>query len=485
MSIQNRLLLIYTSIFTTAFLLVAVVIYYLPRNRILTQTDRELEAIASQVQARVPVEGPRDMARLTVPDDLANFKTATIFMTVVDRTGEIVAQSSNLLDVNMILDVEALGGERQFNLVRQGDATLRVLTAPIMVQEGEERILLGHLQVARLLDSFDDFNRALVVALLLGFGAATASLFLAVWITPSLFKPLDDMASVARQITRADDLSRRVPVPERADEFRDLAQALNQTLEQIERLFQTQQRLLADVSHELRTPLTAVRGNLDLIRHMGEADPELMNIIEDELERMTRLIGDLLLLARADTGGLPLEREPVELDNILFEVYRQVSRLARRVEIKLVEVDQVCVLGDADRLKQLLLILVDNATKYTPPGGVVSLSLSRQGGWAHLSVADTGVGIPPEDVPHIFDRFYRVDKARGRAQGGSGLGLSIAKWIAQAHGGGIDVTSAMGEGTTFTIKLPLRRDSTREGEEAGAPEATPARDRLRVLRRNS
>jgi signal transduction histidine kinase len=341
------------------------------------------------------------------------------------------------------------------------------------------------LQVARLLDSFDDFNRALVVALLLGFGAATASLFLAVWITPSLFKPLDDMASVARQITRADDLSRRVPVPQRADEFRDLAQALNQTLEQIERLFQTQQRLLADVSHELRTPLTAVRGNLDLIRHMGEADPELMDIIEDELERMTRLIGDLLLLARADTGGLPLEREPVELDNILFEVYRQVSRLARQVEIKLVEVDQVCVLGDADRLKQLLLILVDNATKYTPPGGVVSLSLSRQGGWAHLSVADTGVGIPPEDVPHIFDRFYRVDKARGRAQGGSGLGLSIAKWIAQAHGGGIDVTSEMSEGTTFTIKLPLRRDSAKEAGAAEAPEATPARDRLRVLRRNS
>jgi signal transduction histidine kinase len=485
LSIQNRLLLIYTSIFTTAFLLVAVVIYYLPRNRILTQTDRELEAIASQVQARVPVEGPRDMARLTVPDDLANFKTATIFMTVVDQTGQIVAQSSNLLDVNMILDEEGLGGERQFNLVRQGDATLRVLTAPIIVQEGEERILLGHLQVARLLDSFDDFNRALVVALLLGFGAATASLFLAVWITPSLFKPLDDMASVARQITRADDLSRRVPVPQRADEFRDLAQALNQTLEQIERLFQTQQRLLADVSHELRTPLTAVRGNLDLIRHMGEADPELMDIIEDELERMTRLIGDLLLLARADTGGLPLEREPVELDNILFEVYRQVSRLARQVEIKLVEVDQVCVLGDADRLKQLLLILVDNATKYTPPGGVVSLSLSRQGGWAHLSVADTGVGIPPEDVPHIFDRFYRVDKARGRAQGGSGLGLSIAKWIAQAHGGGIDVTSEMGEGTTFTIKLPLRRDSTKESDAAEAPEATPSRDRLRALRRNS
>jgi two-component system OmpR family sensor kinase len=188
---------------------------------------------------------------------------------------------------------------------------------------------------------------------------------------------------------------------------------------------------------------------------MGEADPESISAIQLEIERMTRLVGDLLLLARADSGGLPLERKPVEVDNILFDIYRQVAMLNPPMDVKLVEVDQVTVLGDADRLKQLFLNLVDNAIKYTPEGGSVELSLSKKGGWAQFEVCDTGIGIPPENLSHIFDRFYRVDKARARAHGGSGLGLSIAKWIAQAHGGAIRVKSQIGEGTTFTVTIPI------------------------------
>jgi signal transduction histidine kinase len=173
------------------------------------------------------------------------------------------------------------------------------------------------------------------------------------------------------------------------------------------------------------------------------------------MERMSRLLGDLLLLARADTGGLPLRHEPVELDNILFEVYRQVSRIEKPVTVELTAVDQATILGDEDRLKQLLLNLVDNGIKYTQPGGTVRLSLSKENGWAQLTVSDTGIGIPAEDLAHIFDRFYRVDKARSRAQGGSGLGLAIARWIVQAHGGGIQVDSTPGQGTTFQVTLPL------------------------------
>ena len=173
------------------------------------------------------------------------------------------------------------------------------------------------------------------------------------------------------------------------------------------------------------------------------------------MERMSRLLGDLLLLARADTGGLPLRHEPVDLDNILIEVYRQVSRIEKPVTVELRAVDQARIMGDEDRLKQLLLNLVDNGIKYTQPGGIVRLSLAQENGWAHLVVSDTGIGIPPEDLPHIFDRFYRVDKARNRSQGGSGLGLAIAKWIVQAHGGTVKVDSVVGEGTTFRITLPL------------------------------
>jgi signal transduction histidine kinase len=204
-----------------------------------------------------------------------------------------------------------------------------------------------------------------------------------------------------------------------------------------------------------------------------------MDVIQEEMERMTRLVGDLLLLARADSGGLPLQRQAVELDNVLFEVYRQVDRLEKSVDLELTDVDQVSVLGDSDRLKQLMLNLVDNAIKYTPSGGTVNLSLSKQNGWAHLSVSDSGIGIPPEDLPHIFDRFYRVDKARTRSQGGSGLGLAIAKWIVQAHGGGIQVNSRVGEGTTVTVTLPIHHLPGEPAAEAEQEERT--RPGFRVL----
>ena len=137
------------------------------------------------------------------------------------------------------------------------------------------------------------------------------------------------------------------------------------------------------------------------------------------------------------------------------QVYRQISRIEKPVTVELTAVDQAMIMGDEDRLKQLILNLVDNAIKYTLPGGMVRLSLAKDSGWAQLIVSDTGIGIPAEDLPHIFERFYRVDKARSRAQGGSGLGLAIAKWVVQAHGGAIKVDSTVGAGTTFTVTLPI------------------------------
>lgn len=425
-----------------AFVIFAVIVYELPRARILAEIDRDLAALATEV-----------VRPGSIPEVLETFETASTLVVVADENGEIVARTRNLALFNDLLDPNADPFTESFSVVQHGDTQLRVYTVPLPDPEG-----LGthfYMQVARLLDTYEHLNRVSLTALLMGFAAATTSLFVAVLLTPGLFKPLEDIATVARQITRADDLSRRVPYANRPDEIGELARAFNQTLERLERLFRTQQRLLADVSHELRTPLTAIRGNLDLIERIGEADPESISAIQVEIERMTRLVGDLLLLARADSGGLPLERRPVELDNILFEIYRQIAVVNPPVEVKLSEVDQATVMGDADRLKQLFINLVENAIKYTPAGGTVELSLFKKDDKVHFEVCDTGIGIPPENLPHIFDRFYRVDKARARAHGGSGLGLSIAKWIATAHGGSIRVKSQPGEGTTFTVTLPL------------------------------
>lgn len=175
---------------------------------------------------------------------------------------------------------------------------------------------------------------------------------------------------------------------------------------------------------------------------------------------MGRLVADLLVLARADAGQ-SLRVIPLELDRVLLDVFKQVRVMAGDRKISIIEMDQLRVEGDPDRLRQLLLILLDNAIRYTPTGGEVRLGLRSEPGEAVLTVSDTGIGIEAEDLPHIFERFYRADKARARESGGTGLGLSIARWIAESHGGSLSVESQVGRGSTFVIRLPLARGKSK------------------------
>jgi two-component system OmpR family sensor kinase len=281
--------------------------------------------------------------------------------------------------------------------------------------------------------------------------------------------PIDRITQTAGRIARAQDLDRRLPVPPTDDEVGRLVSTFNAMLERLDRLFQAQQRLGADVSHELRTPLTTIRGNVDLLRRGAADDPveraAALDAIEGEVDRMSRLVADLLLLAQAE-AGMKLEKQPVELDTLILQVYRQAQLMSatrflsdERVAIHLGHEDQAIIEGDPDRLKQLLLNLIDNALKYTPPGGYVTISLYRDQNWVRISVEDTGIGIPPEVLPHIFDRFYRAQR-EGRK--GVGLGLSIARWIAEAHGGHLEVESQVGEGTTFTLWLPTEAADSKQ-----------------------
>jgi signal transduction histidine kinase len=273
--------------------------------------------------------------------------------------------------------------------------------------------------------------------------------------------PLDSVTDTVEQINRADDLARRIPYdgPEE-DEIGSLIEAFNQTLERLETLFTSQQRFLADVSHELRTPLTVIKGNVDLIRRMKSLDEESLSSIDQEAGRLTRLVGGLLLLVQAESGSVSLNIKPVELDTLLLEVFQEMKVLAgEKLKLHLTDIDQVLVNGDRDRLKQVLLNLVANAIQYTPQGGDVFLSLGKVAEQARLIIRDTGPGIPAEDLPHIFERFYRAEKSRTRSKTtGFGLGLSITQWIVEKHGGRIEVDSKDVQGTTFCIWLPLLKE---------------------------
>jgi signal transduction histidine kinase len=223
--------------------------------------------------------------------------------------------------------------------------------------------------------------------------------------------------------------------------------------------FARQQAFIADASHELRTPLTLLRANAELLlrhrEHVSDDDAEMLEDIVEETEHIDHLSTDLLLLARLDAGQLHLEREVVDLSGIAANVARRVATIANEkgVSIETTGAPIVRIIGDSEAIERAVLILVDNAVKYTPAGGAVRLQTAVKDGLATLAVADTGVGIEPAHLPHLTERFYRVDRARSRETGGAGLGLSIAQGIASTHGGTLTITSAPGKGTTALLSL--------------------------------
>jgi signal transduction histidine kinase len=317
----------------------------------------------------------------------------------------------------------------------------------------------GYIEALTPLGRLDDSIQAFRLTLpILGL----FSLFLALlgsWaIAGNALRPIAQIIQTAQKITLSQDLSRRIETPAHRDELGRLAATFNEMLGSLDAAYQTQQRFVADASHELRAPLTAIQGNVELLRRqrtMSDADhEEALAELERESARLSRLVADLLTLARADAGNT-LKRCPLELDAIVLDAFREARHLSGGQSLKLDPFEPARVEGNEDRLKQLLLILLDNALKYTPPEGQVTLGLRRQETDVEVQVRDTGIGIAPEDLPHVFERFYRADPARNRDLGGTGLGLPIAHWIAEQHEGEVWLESQPGQGTTAIVRLPL------------------------------
>ena len=452
MSLRARLTLLYTTLLGVILFIFGASIYGLVSYLLVNQIDENLIQTFGEIRENTKVEAIGNLNVITLPSpDLKS----EVFTQAWSRDG--VLQASNIEQLDSPLDPTGLPSPVPiFRDVTIDNVHLRVLTVPLQI--GERPI--GTLQLAANLAVVDTTQRALVTVLLVGSIICLGVAAVAGWLsTGQALAPLERVTETALQITRADDLSRRIPYQGSADdEVGKLIQAFNQTLSRLENLFNTQRRFIADVGHELRTPLTVIKGNVDLMRRMGCSDDESIVGIENEVDRLTRLVGDLLLLAQAESGKLPLDSRTVELDTLLLEALQQMQVLAgERLNLRLGEIDQVLVCGDQDRLKQVIVNLVGNAIKYTPEGGEVLVGLSKTGTQAKLVVSDTGPGIPADDLPHVFERFYRGEKSRTRSKDGKGfgLGLSIAFWIVRNHDGRIEVDSKEGQGTTFCVWLPL------------------------------
>lgn len=353
----------------------------------------------------------------------------------------------------------------------------------------------GHIiQTAR---SEQDIEQSLAdLRLLLWRGGALVLAFALIggWlITWGVLAAVRRITKTAHVISISSDFSKRVPVKPTIgkDELATLAATFNEMLAKLEAAYLRQQRFVADASHELRAPITSIRCNLDLLASASnlprsEAEAALTDA-RAEADRMGRLVNDLLALARSDATNSQLHNigykksqkwtHKVDLDSLLLEVFRQCKLLddngsenlvgtksenptvVQGPRLTLLDIAPVKVYGDADRLKQVLVALLDNALKYTPYEGSVALSLTADEHDAVIKVSDTGIGIQPEDLPHIFERFYRADRARSRDRGGSGLGLTIARSIVEEHEGSIEVESTPGKGSTFLVRLPLAREA--------------------------
>jgi heavy metal sensor kinase len=458
MPIRIRLTLWYTLLLGAILIIFSTTFFLVLSFSLHAQIDGILQDRAQQVVNGIEQQAVynQETGQIIIPEaDI--FSSPAIFIQIVDAEGQVVTKSYNLGEHHIPIDNQMLAqnfsGETSFQTVTKQNGMMRIYSQPIYVGPH----VLGVIQVGQSLVTIENLLRQVLLFLIAG---TVFSLVVAVamgaFLAGKALRPIENINQTASQIVGGHELKQRLPCPKTNDEIARLTDTINNMLQRLDNFFQAQIRLSADVSHELRTPLTTIRGNVDLLRrgaanNSAELD-EALTDIEAELTRMSRLVADLLLLSQAD-AGLSLRAQTVELDSIVLDVYRQARIIAGdAVRVQLGHEDQAVVQGDADRLRQLLVNLVINAVKHTPPGGMVTLSLYQEAEWVRVVVEDTGRGIAPKDLPHIFDRFYRVQED-GQITG-SGLGLSIAQWIAQAHHGQITVDSEIGRGSVFNLWLP-------------------------------
>jgi signal transduction histidine kinase len=294
--------------------------------------------------------------------------------------------------------------------------------------------------------------------------AAFVALFLARLLAIGMTKPLRDMAQATTKMAQG-DYSVRVETASR-DEVGQLADAFNRMSAELADVEKLRRDLVANVSHELKTPLSALRAHLENLQDGVERpDPQTLQVMLQQTDRLGRLVDQLLDLSRLESGDVPMEREAVRLGPLVEQVLKEVEVSSGDVHLEShLAADLPPVWADRERVHQVLRNLLDNAVRFTPPGGDVVVSASRVNGRCEVSVADTGKGIAPEHLPRLFDRFYRVDPARARGDGGTGIGLAIARSVVEAHGGRIWAESEEGRGSTFTFELPVA---------AGVPPSRP------------
>ncbi len=447
-SIKFRLTVWYLVAIAILLIVFGTVAYYLLSKNLYRNLDASLRARVEELQRSIKFDGGRVVFDRKVDE----------IVLIYDADGALMQRlGPNVEFANIGATVQqALFGTASFVSAETDEGPdVRLYTAPFNV-DSQTRValvvgrvpndILSMLAIFRLVI----LNSSILVILLSGVGG---------WfLAGRTLKPVERIADIARGIGES-DLSRRIDV-QTDDELGRLASTLNGMIARLEEAFVKQRQFVADASHELRTPLAVLQAESSLALEKPRNQDEYrrsLELVSQEVDYMSEIVGKLLVLARSDAGCEPVDFQDVDVAGLLAELSQDIEALAQEKGLRLSvgPMDGLTVRGDRVRLRQLFLNILDNALRYTPAGGTISGSVVRKDEQAVVSIGDTGIGIPEEHLPFIFDRFYRVDKVRTNGEGGTGLGLAIATSIAKMHGGAIEVESRVGRGSMFRVLLPL------------------------------
>ena len=460
LSIRAKLTLWYLAVAAAVLLAFAVAIYLYLSRGLLATIDTSLWNQADRIAQGVG--HPSIAEEMSQP---AVLMLTPQFVSIVNQEGRVTDQILDIQGHEVPVSQATIDRAAREWKPQYEEASItpteqaRIITWPARDEDGEVFfVVVGH--------SLKELQQAQRQLLLLLAISNPVALLLAslggLWLANKALKPVNRITRTVERIGRG-NLSERVEEPRTKDEIGRLAATFNEMLSKLEHAFARERRFTADASHELKTPLAVLRGDIEVALRRERATDEYRRVLTSSLEeiaRLTKLTDDLLTLARSDAGETMLELEPVSLDRLASEAYNFLQPLADSARVALdykASASPVVVEGDQKRLKQLFVNLLDNAIKYTPAGGSARLALDREGESAIIEVSDTGRGIPAEALPHVFERFYRQsDPGDGRVNG-FGLGLAISKWIVEAHGGTIEVSSRPGSGSHFRVRLPVAK----------------------------
>jgi len=450
-----------------AFLLLIVLVFGIVLYKALSRNlyksvDQKLLALA-EVVAESSIRnflrpGFNNLSRFL--EEFFGVPTAGQFIQVLDSSGKLGSSSQNLehrrLPLSHFAMQRVVHGEMVFETFDDKPAPIRMLTYPVIVRGRMRNIV----QVASSLETVDHALQNVKRMLALGIPSL---LLVALWggwfLAGRALNPMDSVVDAISNLD-ADSLDARIIEEKGTLEVRELARSFNALLGRLEDSFRRVKEFTADASHELRTPLTVLRGETEVALRKPRSTEEYQDVLASTLEevhRMSRIVEDLLLLAKGDLGEAPVNKTSLDLNEVLGDIALQAQLVSETKNISVIfeEAPSIKIMADPLRIRQLFWNILNNAIKYTPQDGMIYISIKTENNEnVKVAISDTGIGIPEQDLPHIFERFYRVDKHRARSQGGSGLGLAICKWITTAHGGKIEVHSNPGEGSVFTIVLP-------------------------------